>query len=50
MAARGGSSWIVLKFGGTSVSSLETWRNIAAVVRARLGGGARVLCVRTICQ
>ena len=47
MAARGGSSWIVLKFGGTSVSSLETWRNIAAVVRARLGGGARVLVVHS---
>jgi diaminopimelate decarboxylase/aspartate kinase len=47
MAPRGGSSWIVLKFGGTSVSSLETWRNIATVVRARLAGGARVLLVHS---
>jgi diaminopimelate decarboxylase/aspartate kinase len=47
MAPRGGSSWIVLKFGGTSVSSLHTWRNIAAVVRARLGSGARVLVVHS---
>ncbi|HEY4974941.1 MAG TPA: hypothetical protein VII41_15110, partial [Steroidobacteraceae bacterium] len=47
MAARGASSWIVLKFGGTSVSSLDTWRNIGAVVRARLAGGARVLVVHS---
>ena len=47
MAPRGGSSWIVLKFGGTSVSSLHTWRNIAAVVRARQGSGARVLVVHS---
>jgi bifunctional diaminopimelate decarboxylase / aspartate kinase len=47
MAPRGGSSWIVLKFGGTSVSSLDTWRNIAAVVRARQASGARVLVVHS---
>jgi diaminopimelate decarboxylase/aspartate kinase len=47
MTPRGGSSWIVLKFGGTSVSSLDTWRNIAAVVRARLASGARVLVVHS---
>ena len=47
MAARGASSWIVLKFGGTSVSSLNTWRNIAAVVRARLADGTRVLVVHS---
>ena len=41
------SSWIVLKFGGTSVSSLSNWRNIAAVLRARLAGGARVLLVHS---
>jgi bifunctional diaminopimelate decarboxylase / aspartate kinase len=27
--------WVVLKFGGTSVSSAGNWRNIADVVRAR---------------
>jgi bifunctional diaminopimelate decarboxylase / aspartate kinase len=47
MAARGASSWIVLKFGGTSVSSVESWRNVAAVVRARLADGARVLVVHS---
>jgi diaminopimelate decarboxylase/aspartate kinase len=47
MAPRGGSAWIVLKFGGTSVSGLDNWRNIAAVVRARLADGARVLVVHS---
>jgi len=47
MPARGASSWIVLKFGGTSVSTLGNWRNIASVVRARLGGDARVLVVHS---
>src|SRR5262249_3974716 len=41
------SSWIVLKFGGTSVSSLANWRNIAKVTRARLDAGARVLIVHS---
>jgi diaminopimelate decarboxylase/aspartate kinase len=41
------SSWIVLKFGGTSVSSLANWRNIAAVARARLDGGNRVMIVHS---
>lgn len=41
------SSWIVLKFGGTSVSSLSNWRNIAKVTRARLDTGARVLIVHS---
>ncbi len=44
---RAASSWIVLKFGGTSVSSLENWRNIAAIVRARHAAGARVLIVHS---
>jgi bifunctional diaminopimelate decarboxylase / aspartate kinase len=47
MLPRRGSSWIVLKFGGTSVSSLDTWRNIATVVHARLVTGARVLVVHS---
>jgi diaminopimelate decarboxylase/aspartate kinase len=29
-------SWVVLKFGGTSVSTAQNWRNIAQVVRERL--------------
>jgi bifunctional diaminopimelate decarboxylase / aspartate kinase len=44
---RSASSWIVLKFGGTSVSSLENWRNIAHVVRMRRDAGARVLIVHS---
>jgi len=41
------SAWIVLKFGGTSVSSLPNWRNIAKVTRDRLASGARVLIVHS---
>ncbi len=39
--------WVVLKFGGTSVSSANNWRNIAAVVRARLSDSVRVLVVHS---
>ncbi|MGH8294346.1 MAG: bifunctional aspartate kinase/diaminopimelate decarboxylase [Steroidobacteraceae bacterium] len=41
------SDWIVLKFGGTSVSSLANWRNIASVAAARHAQGARVLIVHS---
>ena len=41
------SAWIVLKFGGTSVSSLSNWTNIAAIVAARRATGARVLIVHS---
>ena len=44
---RTASDWIVLKFGGTSVSSLANWRNIAKVAAARLAEGARVLIVHS---
>ena len=47
MAPRDQSSWVVLKFGGTSVSNLANWRNIAAVVRSRLAAGTRVLVVHS---
>src|SRR5665213_627987 len=47
MALRDDSSWVVLKFGGTSVSNLANWRNIAAVVRSRLAAGTRVLVVHS---
>jgi diaminopimelate decarboxylase/aspartate kinase len=39
--------WIVLKFGGTSVSSADNWRTIADVVRARLSQGYRPLVVHS---
>jgi diaminopimelate decarboxylase/aspartate kinase len=41
------SPWIVLKFGGTSVSSLPNWINIANVAAERLAGGARLLIVHS---
>jgi diaminopimelate decarboxylase/aspartate kinase len=41
------SAWIVLKFGGTSVSTLANWTNIARVAAARSAGGARVLIVHS---
>jgi len=41
------SPWIVLKFGGTSVSSLTNWNNIAQVAAARRASGARVLIVHS---
>ena len=41
------STWIVLKFGGTSVSTLANWNNIAAIVAARRASGARVLIVHS---
>jgi len=40
-------NWVVVKFGGTSVSSLANWRNIALVVRRRLESGKRVLVVHS---
>jgi diaminopimelate decarboxylase/aspartate kinase len=39
--------WVVLKFGGTSVSTLANWRNIAIVVQERLAAGKRVLVVHS---
>ncbi|HRA36774.1 MAG TPA: bifunctional aspartate kinase/diaminopimelate decarboxylase [Pseudomonadota bacterium] len=39
------SDWIVLKFGGTSVSAKARWDNIVGLVRARQAEGARVLVV-----
>ncbi len=41
------SAWIVLKFGGTSISTLTNWSNIARVAAERRAGGARVLVVHS---
>ncbi|MEO6194709.1 MAG: bifunctional aspartate kinase/diaminopimelate decarboxylase [Thermoanaerobaculia bacterium] len=38
-------SWVVLKFGGTSVSTPERWATIADLVRRRIGEGLRPLVV-----
>ena len=47
MSARSTSRWVVVKFGGTSVSTLGNWRNIALVVHRRLETGNRVLVVHS---
>ena len=39
--------WVVLKFGGTSVSSAANWRNIADVVRARLAASLQPVVVHS---
>lgn len=41
------SPWVVLKFGGTSVSSVANWKNVAAVVRDRLAEGLRPVIVHS---
>ena len=41
------SPWVVLKFGGTSVSSANNWKNVAAVVRMRLAEGVRPVVVHS---
>jgi diaminopimelate decarboxylase/aspartate kinase len=41
------SHWVVLKFGGTSVSSVSNWKNVAAVVRSRLDEGLRPVVVHS---
>lgn len=41
------TDWVVLKFGGTSVSKLEYWLNIAEIVHARLEEGLRPLVVHS---
>jgi diaminopimelate decarboxylase/aspartate kinase len=43
----GQSPWVVLKFGGTSVSSRESWETIARLVRARLEMGLRPVIVHS---
>ncbi len=39
--------WVVLKFGGTSVSSLANWRNIAGVLRDRMAANFRPVVVHS---
>ncbi len=41
------SSWVVLKFGGTSVSSVSNWKNVAVVVRERLAEGLHPVVVHS---
>jgi bifunctional diaminopimelate decarboxylase / aspartate kinase len=44
------SPWIVMKFGGTSVSSTENWETIAELVRARLESGLQPVVVHSALQ
>ena len=39
--------WVVLKFGGTSVSSAGNWHNIAGVVKERIASGLRPVIVHS---
>jgi len=41
------SAWVVMKFGGTSVSTAENWRTIAALIRNRLAGQLKPLIVHS---
>ncbi len=45
--AAGPLPWVVLKFGGTSVSSLERWAVIRRLVRERLASGLRPVVVHS---
>ncbi len=47
MAGATTSRWVILKFGGTSVSTAGNWRNIANIVRARIAEGLRPLIVQS---
>ena len=44
------SKWVVMKFGGTSVSTAKNWATIADLVRARVADGLRPLVVHSALQ
>jgi diaminopimelate decarboxylase/aspartate kinase len=41
------SQWVVMKFGGTSVSTADNWRMIAELVRHRLDAGFNLVVVHS---
>ncbi len=41
------SPWVVMKFGGTSVSTAESWQTIAGLIRNRLDEGLRPVIVHS---
>ncbi len=41
------SSWVVMKFGGSSVSTVEHWETIAKLLRRRLDDGLRPVVVHS---
>ena len=42
-----GSPWVVMKFGGSSVSSAESWRTIAELVQRRIDAGLKPVIVHS---
>ncbi len=44
------SPWVVLKFGGSSVSSAENWQTIANLLRNRLESGLQPVVVHSALQ
>ena len=44
------SDWVVMKFGGTSVSSVACWETIAQLVRNRLADGLKPVVVHSALQ
>ncbi len=44
------NSWVVLKFGGTSVSSPEKWQVIVEIVRAKINTGHQVMLIHSAAQ
>jgi diaminopimelate decarboxylase/aspartate kinase len=47
MSTTNDSPWVVLKFGGTSVSTPGNWTNVLAVLRMRLDEGVRPVMVHS---
>ena len=45
-----GSSWVVMKFGGSSISTADNWQTIAGLLRRRLEAGLNVLVVHSALQ
>lgn len=41
------SNWQVLKFGGTSVSSVENWETISSIIASKLSSGKRILLIHS---
>ena len=39
------NNWIVMKFGGTSVSTRKSWQTIGDILQKRIQHGHRVLLV-----
>jgi diaminopimelate decarboxylase/aspartate kinase len=44
------SPWVVMKFGGTSVSTADNWRTIAALVANRIAGDLKPVIVHSALQ